>query len=152
MVTFDTGTNFPAVSWNPLLAVAMMNIRHRWNGIAVPTQSHPNATSLTPSAWNIPKVMFEDSLRPAVILSSWQLSGKQGVQPDLYDIKCIPEAVISWPNFELWDHIKVVYRTICGDMFRASMAISNVYVLPTFMNIWNYFHHIGKFLPKILHQ
>ena len=29
MVTFDTGTNFPAVSWNPLLAVAMMNIRHR---------------------------------------------------------------------------------------------------------------------------
>ena len=29
MVTFDTGTNFPAVSWNPLLAVAMMNIRQR---------------------------------------------------------------------------------------------------------------------------
>jgi len=29
MVTFDTGTNFPAVSWNSLLAVAMMNIRHR---------------------------------------------------------------------------------------------------------------------------
>jgi len=29
MVTFDTGTNFPAVSWNPLLAVAMMNIRLR---------------------------------------------------------------------------------------------------------------------------
>jgi hypothetical protein len=53
MVTFDTGTNFPAVSWNPLLAVAMMNIRHRWNGIGVPTQSHPNAASLTLSAWNI---------------------------------------------------------------------------------------------------
>jgi len=53
MVTFDTGTNFPAVSWNSLLAVAMMNIRHRWNGIAVPTQSHPNAASLTLSAWNI---------------------------------------------------------------------------------------------------
>jgi hypothetical protein len=29
MVTFDTGTNFPAVSWNSLLAVAMMNIRRR---------------------------------------------------------------------------------------------------------------------------
>ena len=29
MDTFDTGTNFPAVSWNSLLAVAMMNIRHR---------------------------------------------------------------------------------------------------------------------------
>jgi len=29
MVTFDTGTNFPAVSWNPLLAVAMTNIRLR---------------------------------------------------------------------------------------------------------------------------
>jgi hypothetical protein len=27
MVTFDTGTNFPAVSWNSLLAVAMMKIR-----------------------------------------------------------------------------------------------------------------------------
>jgi len=29
VVTFDTGTNFPAVSRNSLLAVAMMNIRHR---------------------------------------------------------------------------------------------------------------------------
>jgi len=47
MVTFDTGTNFPAVSWNPLLAVAMMNIRLRWNWMGVPTQSHPNAASLT---------------------------------------------------------------------------------------------------------
>jgi hypothetical protein len=28
-VTFDTGTNFPAVNWNSLLAAAMMNIRHR---------------------------------------------------------------------------------------------------------------------------
>jgi len=27
-VTFDTGTNFPAVRWNSLLAVAMMNIIH----------------------------------------------------------------------------------------------------------------------------
>jgi len=59
MVTFDTGTNFPAVSWNPLLAVAMMNIRHRWNGIAFPTQSHPNAASLTLSAWNISQLIFQ---------------------------------------------------------------------------------------------
>ena len=29
VVTFDTGTNFPAVRRNSLLAVAMMNIRHR---------------------------------------------------------------------------------------------------------------------------
>ena len=29
VVTFDTGTNLPAVSWKSLLAVAMMNIRHR---------------------------------------------------------------------------------------------------------------------------
>jgi len=28
-VTIDTGTNFPAVSWNPLLPAAMMNIRLR---------------------------------------------------------------------------------------------------------------------------
>ena len=59
MVTFDTGTNFPAVSCNALFAVAMMNNRHRWNGIAVPTQSHPNAASLTLSAWNISQLMFQ---------------------------------------------------------------------------------------------
>jgi len=53
MVTFDTGTKFPAVRRNPLFAVAMMNIRHRWNGIGVPTQSHPNAASRTLSPWNI---------------------------------------------------------------------------------------------------
>jgi hypothetical protein len=29
VVKFDTGTNFPAVSLNSLLAVAMMYIRHR---------------------------------------------------------------------------------------------------------------------------
>jgi hypothetical protein len=58
MVTFDTGTNFPAVSWNSLLAVAMMNMRLRWNGIADPTQSHPNAASLTLSAWNIKEEML----------------------------------------------------------------------------------------------
>jgi hypothetical protein len=53
MVLFDTGTNFPAVSVNSLLAVAMMKARQRWNGTGVPTQSHPQAASLTLSAWNI---------------------------------------------------------------------------------------------------
>jgi hypothetical protein len=53
MVLFDTGTNFPAVSVNPLLAVAMMKARQRWNGTGVPTQSHPQAASLTLSAWRI---------------------------------------------------------------------------------------------------
>jgi len=62
MVTFDTGTNLPAVSWNSLLAVAMMNIRHRWNEIGVPTQSQPNAASLTLSACNITEGMLEELL------------------------------------------------------------------------------------------
>jgi hypothetical protein len=30
----------------------MMNTRQRWNGTGVPTQSHPQAASLTLSAWN----------------------------------------------------------------------------------------------------
>jgi hypothetical protein len=50
IVTLETGTNFPAVSANSLLAVAMMNSRHRWNGTGVPTQSHPQAASFTPLA------------------------------------------------------------------------------------------------------
>ena len=145
MVIFDTGTNFPAVSWNSLLAVAMMNIRHRWNGIGVPTQSHPNAASLTLLAWNIPKLMFEDPLSPAAILSPWQLFGKQGVLPGLYDVKCISKAVISWNNLELLDHIKAVYGTVFWNMFHASMVISNVHVLPFFTNFWNYFHLIVNF-------
>jgi hypothetical protein len=49
-VELDTGTNFPAVSVNSLLAVAMMKARQRWNGTGVPTQSHPQAASLTLSA------------------------------------------------------------------------------------------------------
>jgi hypothetical protein len=50
MVLLHTGTNFPAVSVNSLLAVAMMKRRQRWNGTGVPTQSHPQAASLTLSA------------------------------------------------------------------------------------------------------
>jgi hypothetical protein len=52
-VLFETGTNFPAVSVNSLLAMAMMKARQRWNGTGVPTQSHPQAASLTLSAWRI---------------------------------------------------------------------------------------------------
>jgi hypothetical protein len=52
MVSLDTGTNFPAVNVNPLLAVAMMKTKQRWNEAGVPTQSQPHAASFTLSAWN----------------------------------------------------------------------------------------------------
>jgi hypothetical protein len=52
IVELHTGTNFPAVSVNSLLAVAVMKTRQRWNGTGVPTQSQPHAASLTISAWN----------------------------------------------------------------------------------------------------
>jgi hypothetical protein len=52
MVELDTGTNFPAVSVNSFLAAAIMKTRQRWNGTGVPTQSQPQAASLTLSAWN----------------------------------------------------------------------------------------------------
>jgi hypothetical protein len=55
-VLLHTGTNFPAVSVNSLFAVAMMKTRQRWNETGVPTQSHPQAASLTISAWN--KIML----------------------------------------------------------------------------------------------
>jgi hypothetical protein len=41
------------VSVNSLLAVTMMKARQRWNGTGVPTQSHPQAASLTLSACRI---------------------------------------------------------------------------------------------------
>jgi hypothetical protein len=50
MVLLHTGTNFPAVSVNSLLAVAMMKTRQRWNETGVPIQSQPHAASLTISA------------------------------------------------------------------------------------------------------
>jgi hypothetical protein len=50
MVLLHTGTNFPAVSVNSLLAVAMMTNRQRWNGTGVPTQSQLQAAILTLSA------------------------------------------------------------------------------------------------------
>jgi len=51
MVLLHTGTNFPAVSVKSVLAVAMMKTRERWNETGVPVQSHPQAASLTLSAW-----------------------------------------------------------------------------------------------------
>ena len=52
MVLLHTGTNFPAVSVNSLLAVAMMKTRQRWNWTGVPIQSQPQTASLTLSTWN----------------------------------------------------------------------------------------------------
>jgi hypothetical protein len=49
----DTGTNFPAVNLNSLLAMAIIKRRQRWNGTGVPPQSHPQAACLTLSACNI---------------------------------------------------------------------------------------------------
>ena len=51
MVLLETGTNFPAVSVNPILAVAMMKIRQRWNETGAPIQSQFHAALLTVSAW-----------------------------------------------------------------------------------------------------
>lgn len=52
MVDLVTGTNFPAVRVNSLLAAAMMKTRHLGKETGVPTQSHPYAASLTLSACN----------------------------------------------------------------------------------------------------
>jgi len=49
-VVLDTGTNFPAVRVNPLLAVAMMKTRERWTERGISTQSQFHAASLTLSA------------------------------------------------------------------------------------------------------
>jgi hypothetical protein len=49
-VEFHTGTNFPAVSLNSLLAAAMMKHTERWNGTGAPTQSISQAASFTLSA------------------------------------------------------------------------------------------------------
>jgi hypothetical protein len=52
MVLLETGTNFPAVNVNCLLAEAIVKTRVRWNETGVPIQSQPQAASLTISAWN----------------------------------------------------------------------------------------------------
>jgi hypothetical protein len=53
IVVLETGTNFPAVRVNSLLAMAVMETRQRWKETGIPTQSHLHAESLTLSAWNI---------------------------------------------------------------------------------------------------
>jgi hypothetical protein len=53
MVALDTGTNFPAVSTNFLFAILMAKLQERMNGRGVPTQSQPQAASLTLSACNV---------------------------------------------------------------------------------------------------
>lgn len=53
MVLTVTGTNFPAVSVNPVLAADIINLMHFWKCTGVPTQSHPQAASLTLSTYNI---------------------------------------------------------------------------------------------------
>jgi hypothetical protein len=53
MVLMVTGTNFPAVRVNSLLADDIINLMHFWKGMGVPTHSHPQAASRTLSAWNI---------------------------------------------------------------------------------------------------
>ena len=51
-VELHTGTNFPAVSLNSLLAAPMIKYTERWNGTGAPTQSIPQAASLTLSTYN----------------------------------------------------------------------------------------------------
>jgi hypothetical protein len=53
MVALDTGTNFPAVSMISLFAILMTKLRQRVNGKGVPTQSQPQAASITLSACNV---------------------------------------------------------------------------------------------------
>jgi hypothetical protein len=109
MVTFDTGTNFPAVSWNSLLAVAMMNIRHRWNGIGVPTQSHPNAASLTLCALKCLQLMFHHSVCHAALGSMYQLTGTRGVRCDVDYPDVFPKNVIFLPTST---HKNFCFRTL----------------------------------------
>ena len=58
-VFLHTGTNFPAVSVNYLLAVAMMKNKQRWNDTRVPTQSQPQTVSRTLWTWNNSKKIEE---------------------------------------------------------------------------------------------
>jgi hypothetical protein len=53
MVVLVTGTIFPAVSTNSLFAILITKLRQRMNGNGVPTQSQPQAASLTLSAYNV---------------------------------------------------------------------------------------------------
>ena len=61
----------------------MMNIRHRWNAIGVPTQSHPNAASLTLCAWKCLQLMFYLSVCHAALGSKYQLTDPRGIMSDV---------------------------------------------------------------------
>ena len=63
MVFLHTGTNFPAVSVNSLLAVAMMKTRQRWNGTGVPTQSQLQTACLTLPAWHSQRAIAPSMLQ-----------------------------------------------------------------------------------------
>jgi len=111
MVTFDTGTNFPAVRWSSLLALAIMFIRHRWNGTGVPTQSHPNAASVTLSAWNI---QMEHMKKFWLFCSTFTTASacKQGEFPVAQDLKFSPKALNSWTNVRQFYLTKTACHTI----------------------------------------
>jgi hypothetical protein len=142
MVTFDTVTNFPAVRWNSLLAVAMMNIRHRWNGMGVPTQSHPNAASLTLSAWNRKRESFKRIL---------------AVPYYIHDSSCFASKPYC-PIFTMWyfsqvsnfmNYIWVLrlygYHTLCFTWcFQIKLSVTR-------REFSYYIHHICKFLLRSLH-
>ena len=76
MVELHTGTNFPAVSLNSLLAAAMMKHTDRWNGTGVPTQSIPQAASFTLSAYNNWKtlefiILYDADISVCIEYSLW---------------------------------------------------------------------------------
>jgi hypothetical protein len=61
MVALDTGAHFPAVNTISFLAILMTKLRQRMNGNGVPTQSQPQAASLTLSACNVAILIRESS-------------------------------------------------------------------------------------------
>ena len=71
IVSLETGTNFPAVSVNTLLVMAMMSIMLRWNSTGVPTQSQLHAASLTLSPWNITTQIQGKRMAIAIYVPAW---------------------------------------------------------------------------------
>jgi hypothetical protein len=73
IVALDTGTNFPAVSLISLLAILMTKLRQWTNGRGVPTQSQPQAASLTLSACNVAKQNQKGSRKKFIIIQHLHL-------------------------------------------------------------------------------
>jgi hypothetical protein len=121
-VTFDTGTKFPAVSWNSLLAAAIMNVRLCWNWIEVPTQSHPNATSPTLCAWKCLQLMFYFFVCHATLGSMYQPTDTRGVISDVDYPYCFPET----PNF-LTKSAHSIFPSWCTVLFSTCRNIFNIY-------------------------